>query len=129
MDKAHIKSFTDLIAWQESHKLVLEIYKICKTFPTEEKFGLVSQIQRAAVSITSNIAEGFARKSPKEKVNFYYIALGSLTEVQNQIIIAKDLGYINLFVFNKLASNTIISQKLINGLVKSARTLKLHQNT
>ncbi len=126
MDKTHIKSFTELIAWQESHKLVLEIYKICKTFPSEERFGLASQIQRAAVSITSNIAEGFSRKSPKEKVNFYYIALGSLTEVLNQLIIAKDLSYINIVVFNKLSENTTNSQKLINGLIKSARTLKLH---
>ncbi len=126
MDKTQIKSFTDLIAWQESHKLVLEIYKICKTFPNEERFGLISQIQRAAISITSNIAEGFARKSSKEKVNFYYIALGSLTEVQNQIITAKDLGYIHLLVFNKLSLDTINSQKLINGLIKSAKTLKSH---
>ena len=61
------KEFTDLIVWQEGHKLVLMIYKICKKFPENEKFGLVSQMQRAAVSITSNIAEGFGRRHNKEK--------------------------------------------------------------
>jgi len=78
-----IKSFTDLISWQEGHKLVLLIYAITKKFPKEELFGLVSQIRRCAISITSNIAEGFSRKSKKEKINFYHISLDSLTELQN----------------------------------------------
>ena len=76
-----IKSFTDLIAWQEAHKLALIVYKTTKKFPENEKFGLVSQMRRSAVSITSNIAEGFSRVSKKEKLQFYAIARGSLTEL------------------------------------------------
>src|SRR4030067_3416968 len=89
-----IKSFTDLGAWKESHKLVLMIYDISKNFPREEMFGLTIQIRRAAVSITSNIAEGFSRKTYKEKTQFYFMAIGSNTEIRNQLIIAKDLKYI-----------------------------------
>lgn len=75
-----IKSFTDLNVWKEGHKLVLQVYKLTKEFPKEELFGLTNQIRRAAVSITSNIAEGFSRHSYKEKLQFYSTALGSLTE-------------------------------------------------
>ncbi|MBI4599730.1 four helix bundle protein [Candidatus Uhrbacteria bacterium] len=76
-----MRSFTDLKAWQEGHTLVLKIYKITQSFPKEEQFGLTNQLRRAAVSLTSNIAEGFGRGSYKEKAQFYSIALGSLTEV------------------------------------------------
>jgi len=72
-----IKSFTDLNAWREAHKLALIVYKITKDFPKEEMFGLTSQMRRAVVSITSNIAEGFSRQSYSEKVQFYSIAQGS----------------------------------------------------
>lgn len=120
-----IKSFTDLNAWIEGHKLVLLIYKETKQFPSGEKFGLVNQIQRAVVSITSNIAEGFSRNSNKEKVNFYYTALGSLTEVQNQLLISKDLGYISSSVFNPLAEQTITVSKLISGLIRSAKNMEV----
>src|SRR3989344_1432910 len=90
-----IKDFTDLLAWREGHTLVLLIYKLTKGFPREEAFGLVSQMRRAAGSITSNIAEGFGRHGYKEKVQFYYLAQGSLIELKNQILIAKDVGYIS----------------------------------
>ena len=73
-----IKSFTDLTAWKEGHKLVLLIYKLTKKFPKEESYGLTDQIRRCSVSITSNIAEGFSRKSQKEKLQFYHMSLGSL---------------------------------------------------
>ena len=89
-DKEKITSFTKVRAWQEGHKLVLMVYEVTKNFPKEEMFGLVNQLRRAAVSITSNIAEGFSRKTYGEKLQFYCIALGSLTEVQNQILIAKE---------------------------------------
>jgi len=118
-----INSFRDLIAWQESHKLVLEIYKETKNFPNEEIFGLTNQIRRASVSITSNISEGFNRISLKEKLQFYYIALGSLAEVQNQLLIAKDVDYIKADVFDKIQMQLVIAQKLLNGLIKSTKTL------
>ena len=116
-----IKSFTDLNAWKEGHLLVLKIYKMTKLLPSDEKFGLTNQIQRAAVSITSNIAEGFSRNSNKEKIQFYYTALGSLTEVQNQLLISKDLGYINLALFKEISFQTVVVSKLINGLIKSIK--------
>jgi len=118
-----IKTFTDLEAWKTSHRLVLCIYKVTKTFPKEEIFGLVSQLRRAGVSITSNIAEGFSRKSKKEKTQFFYTSLGSLTEVQNQLLVAKDLNYLNAERFKKVASQTIIVSKLLNGIIKSSKLL------
>ena len=121
-NKTKIKSFTDLLVWQEGHKLVLTIYKITKKFPKTKLFGLTSQICRAVVSITSNISEGFSRQSFKEKLRFYYMALGSLTEVQNQILIAKDLGYLDQAEFNKVAEQTINVHKLLNGFIAKTKT-------
>ncbi len=118
-----IKSFTDLHGWQEGHKLVLDVYKLTKGFPSEEQFGLTNQMRRSAVSITSNIAEGFSRKSKKEKTQFLYISLGSITELQNQLVIARDIGYLTKNDFKKIAENTVVVDKLINGLIKSSKIL------
>jgi len=120
-----IRSFTDLEAWKESHTLVLKIYKTTKTFPPKEQFGLTNQLRRAAVSITSNIAEGFSRNSYKEKVQFYSVALGSLYEVQNQLLVARDVGYLSDNVFDECSKQSIVASKLINGLIKKSRSLFL----
>lgn len=114
-----IESFTDLNAWKEAHKLVLMIYKMTKSFPKEEIFALTSQIRRAAVSIVSNIAEGFSRRSQPDKRQFYAIALGSLTETQSQLLIARDLSYLPNDDFNLIANQSVVVSKLINGLIKS----------
>lgn len=116
-----IKLFTDLNAWQEGHKLVLMVYEITKNFPKAELFGLTNQIRRAAVSITSNIAEGFSRQSYKEKVQFYSIAQGSVTELQNQILISKDIYYINNDKFRTISEQAVIVHKLITGLIKHSK--------
>ena len=84
-------SFEKLDVWQISKKLVVRIYKLTNTFPAEEKFGLISQMKRAAVSVASNIAEGATRTSIKDQAHFYQIAFGSLIELLSQLIIAKDL--------------------------------------
>lgn len=121
-----IRTFTDLKAWQEAHKLVLMIYKITKEFPKEELFGLVSQMRRAAVSITSNIAEGFPRQSYKEKIQFYSMAQGSNTEVQNQLLVAKDIDYISQENFNEIAEQSVKAvkvHKLLNGLIKKSKDI------
>lgn len=123
MNQGKIKSFTDLNAWKQAHVLVLEIYKMTQNFPKEEQFGLTNQIRRAVVSITSNIAEGFSRNSYREKAQFYSMALGSLTEVQNQLLIAKDLGYITNNEFSRTAELTITVSKLLNGLIKKSKTM------
>lgn len=123
MDKSKIKTFTDLNAWKEGHKLVLMIYEITKSFPKEEMFGLVSQMRRCVVSITSNIAEGFSRQSYKEKVQFYSTAEGSVTELQNQLLIARDVEFITKEMFQELAAQSIKVHKIINGLIKSSKTM------
>ncbi len=120
-DNKKIKNFTDLIAWQKGHVFVLDIYSITNKFPKEELYGLSSQIRRAAVSITSNLAEGFSRRSRKEKIQFYQVSVSSLTEVQNQLIIAKDLDYMKRDVFKELANTSIEIAKLINALISSIR--------
>ncbi len=119
---AKIQSFTGLIAWQEAHKLVIKVYRITKEFPKEEVFGLTNQLRRAVISITSNIAEGFSRKSYKEKIQFYSTALSSLTEVQNQILAAKDVSYLSTEDFQEIAAQSVRVSKLINGLIKKSKT-------
>lgn len=116
-----IESFTDLIAWKEAHKLALVVYKITEDFPKKELFSLIDQMRRCSVSISSNIAEGFSRQTKKEKIQFYYTSLGSLTELQNQLLIARDINYLVKEKFNEVATQTIKVSKLINGLIKSLR--------
>ena len=89
-----MKSHHDLDVWKNSIDLVEDIYKLSSKFPKEEVYGLTSQIRRAAVSVPSNIAEGAARQSNKEFIQFLYIALGSLSEVETQVCIALKLGFI-----------------------------------
>ena len=117
-----IKNFTDLIVWKEAHKLVLVIYRIVEEFPSKEQYALVSQITRAIVSVTSNIAEGFGRQGLKEKIQFYYLAQASLTEVQNQLIIARDLRYITQAEFGSVWERTLLVHKLLSGLIKSLKS-------
>jgi len=121
-----IKSFTDLNAWQEGHKLVVMVYKVTKNFPQAEQFGLTNQLRRASASITSNIAEGFSRQSYKEKLQFYSMALGSLTEVQNQILISKDVGFLSKEEFSEISQLTIIVSRIVNGLIKSTKSIILN---
>ena len=121
--KTTIKSFTDLNAWIEGHKLVLMIYNETKLFPKEEMFGLISQMRRCAVSITSNIAEGFSRQPYKEKVQFYSMAQGSVTELQNQLLEARDVGFIGKGKFQEIALQSVTAHKIINGLIKSSKTM------
>jgi len=120
-DKGKITYFTDLNAWKQAHQLVLMVYKLTKYFPRDEIFGLVNQMRRCAVSITSNIAEGFSRNSYKEKTQFYCMSLGSVTELQNQLMIAKDVGYINQEIYSEASNQSIIVHKLLNGLIKSSK--------
>lgn len=87
------KKFFDTIVWQKAHQFVLDVYKYTAVFPKVEDYALTSQFRRAAISISANIAEGFTRKSLKEKVRFYNISQGSLEECRNYLILSKDLGY------------------------------------
>lgn len=118
-----IRSFTDLLVWQEGHKLVVLIYKITALFPSKETFSLIDQMRRAAASVTSNIAEGFGRQSYKEKLQFYFLAQGSLTELKNQILIAKDVGYLNKNNFDSLAIQANQTHKLLQGFITKTRSI------
>jgi four helix bundle protein len=120
-EKKKIKSFTDLLAWQEGHKLLLMIYETTKKFPKEELFCLISQMRRAALSITSNMAEGFGRQSYKEKIQFYYLAQGSLTELKNQLLAAKDIGYMDKNDFDRVAEQANRTHQLLQGLIRSSK--------
>jgi four helix bundle protein len=86
--------FTELIVWQRAHQLAVAIYRITASFPTSEKFGLVSQLTRAAASISANIAEGFKRQSRPDQRHFYAIADGSLAETHAFLLLAKEVGYL-----------------------------------
>lgn len=113
MDK--IKTFEDLTVWKKSHDLALEIYRVTKDFPVEEKFGIVSQMRRAAVSVPANIAEGFKRRGSKDKIHFYNISQGSLSELQYYSILVKDLGFkVDL---DKINSLILEIGKMLNGLI------------
>lgn len=118
-EESTIRSFTGLRAWQERHMLVLSIYKEIKDFPSVGAFGLTSQLRRIVVSITSNIAEGFSRNSFRDKIHFWNIALGSLTEVQNQLLIARDVGHLTKKQFDSIADQTVTVSKILNGLIKA----------
>lgn len=87
------RNFGDLVVWQKAHQFVLDIYRLTRTFPNDEKFGLTSQLRRAAVSVPANIAEGFPKRGILDKTRFFNIAQGSLEEVHYYLILSKDLGY------------------------------------
>jgi four helix bundle protein len=114
-----IRSFKDLQAWQRAHDLAIQTYVLTKKFPKEELFGIVNQMRRAAVSVPSNIAEGFSRNSSKEKSQFYAISKGSLTELESQFLIARDLGYISTQEFADIDSKIDRVGKIITGLAKT----------
>jgi len=116
-----IKNFTDLIVWQRGHRLVIDIYKTTLNFPKDEKFGLIDQLRRASISYTSNIAEGFGRDKPNDKSHFYTMALGSLYEIQNQLIISRDLEYVNSKQCNIMIDECIEISKMCNALIKKVK--------
>jgi four helix bundle protein len=114
-----INNFYELDAWKNSHKLVLDVYKITKNFPKDELYGIISQLRRAVSSITANIAEGFARYHFKDKTRFYYQSRGSSAEVQNFLMLARDLEYISAKDCEELVLKAKEATQLINGLIRS----------
>lgn len=122
MTNGKIQSFTDLYTWKEGHNLVIQVYKITKSFPREEIYSMTDQMRRAAASVTANIAEGFGRHSYKEKLQFYYTSQGSLLELKNFVLIAKDVGYLNDEASNSLIEDIHITHKLLQGLIQKTKT-------
>jgi four helix bundle protein len=119
-----ITNFQDLNAWQASRKLFFMVFRITKKFPKEEVYSSVSQMRRAAMSVSSNIAEGFGRSSKADKLHFYVMARGSLTEVQNQLILTADVELTGKQDLQTALDQAEITHKLIVGLIKSTEQRK-----
>lgn len=117
-----IQRFQDLEAWQQAHNLVLSIYKSSRCLPDDERFGLVQQIRRAAVSVPANIAEGFRRRSSKDKVHFYNISESSLEELRYYIILCRDLEYWQDNQAGVLSGAAERVAQLLGGLIRSICT-------
>ncbi|MES2836220.1 MAG: four helix bundle protein [Bacteroidota bacterium] len=116
-----IKTYRDLIVWQKSVAFVTSVYTTTKLFPQEEKFGIVSQLNRASVSIPSNIAEGYGRESSKNYLQFLKIARGSLMETETLIEISKNLNFINELTYNSMTNDLNEISKILQGLIKSVQ--------
>ena len=115
-----LERFEDLDVWRQAHALVLEVYRLTGGFPNDEKFGLVSQMRRAAVSVPANIAEGFKKRGSKDKANFYNIAQGSLEELRYYFILAHDLGYQGAPVSEPDSFGSI--GRMLHGLIRATVT-------
>ena len=114
------QGYKDLVAWQKAMTMVTNVYEVTKSFPSDERFGLISQIRRCAVSVPSNIAEGQARNTPGEFKQFLGIARGSLAELTTQLMIAQNLGYLS----NEDPAISMADEvgRILTGLIKSLRT-------
>lgn len=119
-----IRTHRDLLVWQKSMLLVTEIYRKSQRFPTQEQYGLTSQIRRAAVSIPSNIAEGFGRQSTGDYIRFLNIAVGSLFEVQTQIEIALNLSFIEESEFTLIFESTREIDRMMSSLIQKLKIKK-----
>jgi four helix bundle protein len=116
-----METHKDLRVWQQSIEMVTSIYLMTQSFPKEEMFGLVSQLRRASVSVPSNIAEGYARGTDKEKVHFLRISSGSLSEVETQLMLSLNLGYIDQEKYNELSETVTSVWKQLNSLISSIK--------
>lgn len=122
-----LKNYRDLKVWQKSYQLCLEIYKATKEFPKEERYGLRSQIRRAAVSVPSNIAEGYGRKTTQDYIRFLYVAYGSNCELETQLLLAGDLGYIKTVEqLKKLGADIGEVERMLKALIKSLENKHLN---
>jgi four helix bundle protein len=117
-DEGKIRNFNDLKIWQRGIELVKMVYRVTSTLPAVEKYGIVSQMRRSAVSVPSNIAEGFMRRHNKEYKQFLYIALGSLAELETQIIISKELNFLTTENCTSTLSAIDELNKMTTGLIK-----------
>ena len=123
-ERPKMRSYHDLVVWQRSVDLVVAVYGVTRGFPSSEKYGLVSQIQRAAVSIPSNVAEGQARNTPAAFANHIDIALGSAAELETQLLIALKLGYLEQPAYDKLIAELTEINRMLYGLLRCLRPRK-----
>ncbi len=116
-----MKTYKDLLVWQKAMSFVTKIYETTRSFPKEESYGLTSQIRRCAISIPSNIAEGFGRNSKNEFVRFLQIAMGSLFEIQTQLEISTNLEYLKKIEFKEIYSQSREIERMVSSLIKTIR--------
>ena len=118
-----MKDFKDLKVWEKAHVLTLHVYEETRSFPKEERYGLTSQLRRAAASVAANIVEGCGRRSDGEFTRFLQIARGSASEVEYHLLLARDLHLLNEANFRKLDSMVVEVQRMLTGLVQSVRPI------
>lgn len=116
-----LAGYKRLNVWKEAHELTLLVYKVTKTFPRDELFGLTSQFRRSVISVVANIVEGQARASKKEFLQFLYISNGSLVEVEYYCELARDLDYIDQKMFMLLNERRVVVGNLLHGLIRSLK--------
>ena len=114
-----LKNFKELNVWQKAYKLCLEVYKTTRNFPNEEKYGLSSQMRRAAVSIPSNISEGYGRKTTPDYIRSLYIAYGSNCELETQTLLSGDLAYVENEKLNSLLERISEVERMLKALIRS----------
>jgi four helix bundle protein len=114
-----LRNYRDLQVWQKAYQLCLEVYKATGEFPKHELYGITAQIRRAAVSIPSNISEGYGRKTTKEYIQFLYVAYGSICELETQILLAGDLGYLSRAESRKLQDMIAEVERMLKALINS----------
>ncbi len=116
-----MKDFRKLDVWAKAHQLALAVYQATATFPKEELYGLTSQIRRASVSIPANIAEGCGRGSDTELARFLQIAMGSASELEYHLLLARDLTFLNASTYESLANNVIEVKRMLTSLIQKLK--------
>ena len=126
--RQRVTDFTELDTWKHARALRGELYRMAKNLPDEEKYGLASQIRRAATSVTANLAEGYGRYSYQENVQFCRLSRGSLYELRDHLTSALDAGYIPKDKYEQLNGMTISAIRLVNGYIRATKNLKMSAN-
>ena len=121
-----LKNYNELNVWQKSYELCLKIYQITAKFPNEERYGLTSQIRRSVVSIPSNIAEGYGRKTTLDYIRMLYISYGSVCELETQILLAGDLGFIDKGELDTAKKDIAEIERMLKALIKSIENKHLN---
>jgi len=125
LKKGELKTYKDLIAWQKAYNLCLVVYRKTQAFPKSEQYGLTSQLNRSALSVPSNIAEGYTRPGTSEYLRFLYIAYASLAELETQLFLAKDLNFLKQKDFDLIIELHGEVQRIMYGLIKSLKSKTL----
>jgi four helix bundle protein len=123
-----MKNFRDLVVWQKAHKLTLDVYAATRAFPSDERFGLTSQIRRCSASIAANIAEGFGRRGNAEFHRFLQIAMGSASELEYHLLLAHDLEYLEEASFRRLNTQVVEVKRMLASLIRKVDTERASAN-